>query len=100
MTETRHESRPGRRRFFGWLVAFWRVYRDRRTPRWAKIGLTALAIIYALSPADLVPEAVLGPFGLLDDAVIVPLLLWLVTRFAPASVRREHRAAADSDERV
>ncbi|MFW6060415.1 MAG: YkvA family protein [Phycisphaeraceae bacterium] len=85
-------------RLGGWLTAFWRIYRDPRTPRWAKYGLTALAIVYALSPVDVVPEAIFGPLGLLDDAVLVPLLLWLITRFAPASVRRQARRAAGLEE--
>jgi len=34
---------------------------------------SAIAIAYALSPIDLVPEALLGMFGLVDD---VAVLLW------------------------
>lgn len=39
-----------------------------------RIGLFVLAIAYLLSPVDLVPEAVLSVFGLIDDGVIA---LWL-----------------------
>ncbi len=31
----------------------------------------ALCVLYVLSPVDLVPEALLGPFGLADDAIVV-----------------------------
>lgn len=42
-----------------------------------------IGIIYILSPIDLIPEAVLGPLGLLDDggAIFVVLLtLWSVLK--------------------
>ncbi len=68
------------------------MYRDSRTPRSAKIIFTVLAVLYAISPVDIVPgDVMFFPFGLLDDVVLVPLLLWLVTRFTPAWVRQQHR---------
>lgn len=42
---------------------------DRR-----RAAAVALGLLYVVSPVDLVPEAVLGLFGLADDAV---LLAWL-----------------------
>ena len=34
--------------------------------------VTVLAcVVYVVSPIDLVPELFLGPFGLIDDAVVV-----------------------------
>jgi uncharacterized membrane protein YkvA (DUF1232 family) len=38
-------------------------------PRW----MLALAFIYLLSPVDLVPEVLLGPFGYLDDVIVLLL---------------------------
>jgi uncharacterized membrane protein YkvA (DUF1232 family) len=38
------------------------------------LGLLVLALAYPVSPIDLVPEAFLGFFGLVDDAVVA---LWL-----------------------
>ena len=36
------------------------------------IGVTALTIVlYALSPLDMIPEAVFGPLGLLDDLAVM-----------------------------
>lgn len=37
----------------------------------SQLGLLALAVLYILSPIDLVPEALLGLFGLGDDALAV-----------------------------
>lgn len=33
--------------------------------------LAAFCAIYAISPIDILPEALLGPFGLFDDAVAI-----------------------------
>ena len=37
-----------------------------------------VCLIYVISPIDLLPEAILGPFGLVDDVVIglVGLRAW------------------------
>jgi len=34
-----------------------------------------LLAVYALSPFDILPEAILGPFGLFDDGIVVAGLL-------------------------
>lgn len=39
-----------------------------------RLALLALAILYLVSPVDLIPEVFLGLFGLGDDAVVA---LWL-----------------------
>lgn len=35
-----------------------------------KAALGVGGIIYIISPIDLIPEALLGPFGLVDDAAV------------------------------
>lgn len=60
---------------------------DKRTGIWSKIT-AALAIIYLLSPIDLIPD-VIPFFGWLDDLVLVPLLLNLAIRLLPSDVREE-----------
>lgn len=37
----------------------------------AAVLIGVAAIIYGVSPLDLVPEAILGPLGLLDDAGVL-----------------------------
>jgi len=39
----------------------------RRMAPWKRIIIVVLAIAYILSPLDLLPEALLGPLGWLDD---------------------------------
>ena len=61
-----------------------RLRRDPRVPRRAKIALT-LAVLWVLSPIDLLPEflPVIGP---LDDAVVVALCLRYAARQVPTDV--------------
>jgi len=62
-----------------------------RAAKWLAGGLVA----YALSPIDLIPDFI-PIVGHLDDAVILPLGLWLLKRVVPADVQRECRERARS----
>lgn len=42
------------------------------------IAAMAASFVYLISPVDAVPEAVVGPFGLFDDAGVVTLGAWYV----------------------
>ncbi len=58
------------------LVVGYLMWRYRIPPR----GLFAMggAALYLISPIDLVPEAILGPLGLVDDAgVLVAVALFI-----------------------
>jgi uncharacterized membrane protein YkvA (DUF1232 family) len=66
--------------------------RDRRCPWYARaFGLLVTA--YALSPIDLIPDFI-PLIGLLDDAVLIPLGLWLFLKMVPPELFEEHRLAA------
>ncbi len=66
-----------------------RVSKHPDTPRGAKI-LLALALGYALSPIDLIPDFI-PVIGHLDDALIVPgLVLWAL-KSVPEVVKTECR---------
>jgi uncharacterized membrane protein YkvA (DUF1232 family) len=72
--------------------AAWLAARDGRTPWYARaFGLLITA--YALSPIDLVPDFI-PILGLLDDAILIPIGLWLFVKMLPEGVFAEHRAAA------
>jgi uncharacterized membrane protein YkvA (DUF1232 family) len=74
--------------------AVWLAARDPRTPWFAKLlGLAVAA--YALSPIDLIPDFI-PVLGLLDDAVLIPLGVWLFEKLVPDGVMAEHRATAEA----
>ncbi|TNC71536.1 YkvA family protein [Rubellimicrobium roseum] len=80
------------------VLALWIAARDPRTPLTAKILCGAIAA-YALSPIDLIPD-VIPVLGLLDEAILLPLLILLAARLIPAPLMSEFRAeAARRDER-
>jgi uncharacterized membrane protein YkvA (DUF1232 family) len=60
-----------------------------------RLGGVALALLYLLSPVDVLPELVLTVFGLGDDAIVA---LWLAGTFFDETERflRWERAAANS----
>ncbi len=63
------------------LALVWAMLRDPRAPAAAK--LTAiLAVLYVLSPVDLVSDLI-PILGWLDDGVVAVLLLKLSMRFLP-----------------
>jgi len=67
----------------GRLAAFLGTFRllvRKDTPWQARLALIA-AIIYLISPYDLVPDWLLGP-GIIDDVAVVSLLIWLARRLA------------------
>ncbi len=64
----------------------------KETPIIAKM-LAALAIGYALSPIDLIPDFI--PFiGLLDDLIIVPVLIYLTVMMIPDEILEECKTQA------
>ena len=72
--------------------AAWLAARDPRTPWYARaFGLLITA--YALSPIDLIPDFI-PVLGLLDDAILIPLGIWLFVKMLPAGLFAEHRVAA------
>lgn len=40
-----------------------------------KLITITIALIYLISPVDILPEAVLGPLGLVDDAAAIFLII-------------------------
>lgn len=72
------------------------VARDTRTPWYAR-GLAFLVVGYALSPFDLIPDAI-PVLGLLDDLILVPAGIWLVLKLVPQHVLEEARVQASKAE--
>ena len=72
----------------------WLCARDPDTPRAARLlGLVIAA--YALSPIDLIPDMI-PVLGLLDDAILIPLGIWLFLKLIPPDIYATHRAMAEA----
>ncbi|PTY04955.1 hypothetical protein DB347_19890 [Opitutaceae bacterium EW11] len=82
------------RRFKEELTVYRRVLTDPRTPRLAK-WLLGLAIAYLLTPVDIVPDFI-PILGQLDDALLVPLLVYLALRLIPKEIVAEHRRSVQA----
>ncbi len=74
------------------LPAVFLAMKDPETPLPAK-ALAALAVGYALSPIDLIPD-VIPVLGYLDDLLLLPLLIALAVRLIPPPVWERSQAAA------
>lgn len=74
-------------------VTLWFACRHPDTPWFAKL-LAVFVVAYALSPIDLIPDFV-PVLGYLDDALLLPGLIWLNIRLIPPAVREECRTRAD-----
>ncbi len=76
------------------VVTLWMALRHPGTPRIARV-IAALAVAYALSPIDLIPDFI-PVLGYLDDVVLLPLLVWLALRCIPTGVLHECREQAQA----
>ena len=76
------------------ILAVFLALKDRRTPWYAK-AVCAVAVAYALSPIDLVPDFI-PVLGYLDDVLLLPGLLALAIRWVPQEVMEQCRQAAKS----
>jgi len=74
-------------------LTLWFACRDPRTPP-VKL-LCAGVVAYAFSPIDLIPDFI-PVLGYLDDALLLPALIWLAIRLLPEPVVQESRARAEA----
>lgn len=72
------------------------VYLAARDPRvpWYVKAIAVFVAAYALSPIDLIPDAI-PVLGYVDDLIVVPLGIWIVIKLIPPAIMAEHRRAAD-----
>ncbi|MGB3070678.1 MAG: DUF1232 domain-containing protein [Ottowia sp.] len=72
------------------LLMVWAMLRDARTPMAAKLT-AVLAILYVISPVDLVSDFI-PILGWLDDGLIAYLLLQAAFKFLPADLHAALRS--------
>jgi len=91
------EHAPGDRSGFGDMllllpdltILLGRLLRDRRVAL-AQKGIAIAGLAYVLSPLDLLPALVFGPFGLLDDLFVVAACLSRLLNHVHPDVVRSH----------
>jgi len=80
------------RRLMAEALALWFCARHPETPLVAKLLAIAVAA-YAFSPIDLIPDFI-PVLGFVDDALLLPIGIWLTLKLVPAPVLEECRAKA------
>ncbi len=68
---------------------YWRLFWDGRVPLRLKSMLVA-AIVYFLSPIDLIPEILIPFLGIADDFLLLYYVLKYFVRLSPREVVEEH----------
>ena len=76
------------------LLLAWAVLRDPRAPRAAKLA-TLLAVLYVVSPIDLVSDFI-PVLGWLDDGIVAYLLLQLAFKFLPPDLMSALRSKVET----
>lgn len=71
----------------------WFARQHPNTPFLAK-ALCVLTVAYALSPIDLIPDFI-PVLGYVDDAILLPAMIWLAVRLLPSHVISECRVQAE-----
>lgn len=66
------------------IIMLWFASRHPQMQVLPKI-IAIIAVAYAFSPIDLIPDFI-PIFGFIDDAIILPILIWLAVQFTPQQV--------------
>lgn len=75
------------------LLMLWFAVRNPQTPIAPKL-ISGVAVAYALSPIDLIPDFI-PLLGYVDELVILPMLIWLAIRFIPVAIIQQSRVEAE-----
>lgn len=70
-------------------VLLWRLLRDPRVPFGGK-AIALFGVGYVLSPIDVLPALIFGPFGVLDDLLVVAAALSRILNYVHPDVVRSH----------
>ncbi|MBN1593162.1 MAG: DUF1232 domain-containing protein [Candidatus Coatesbacteria bacterium] len=78
---------------------YWKLFWDRRAPKIPKIVLI-LAIIYLLSPIDLLPDFAIPGVGYVDDLALLALAFKYFIKAMPKDLLSEKIESIDKDANV
>lgn len=76
------------------FILLWRLTTDSRVVNKDKV-LLGSAIAYYIFPFDIIPEALLGPMGFLDDLVFGVYVLNKMLTTTDVAILREHWSGSD-----
>jgi len=76
------------------FMLLWRLLRDPRVSGKDRT-LLGTAVVYFISPIDLIPEAVFGPIGYIDDLVFGVFVLNKLVRETDPGLLREHWSGSE-----
>ncbi len=76
------------------IPAVFLAMKDKQTPLLAKI-LAAIAVAYALSPIDLIPDFI-PVIGYLDDVLLLPILIVAAVKLIPEPVWTDCKQRAEN----
>ncbi len=77
-----------------YIAILYIAYRHKLTPWYAKLA-AIITVGYALSPIDLIPDFI-PVLGFVDDAILLPILIWLSLKLIPKEVIEFSRGEAES----
>lgn len=76
------------------IAIIYLAYKHKATPWYAKLT-AAFTVGYALSPIDVIPDFI-PVLGFVDDAILLPALIWLCLRLIPQKVIQLCREEAEN----
>ncbi|MGV2453533.1 UNVERIFIED_CONTAM: DUF1232 domain-containing protein [Acinetobacter seifertii] len=79
-----HSLKEWEKRLRKQIIMLWFASRHPQMP-WLPKVIAVVAVAYAFSPIDLIPDFI-PILGFVDDAIILPILIWLALRFTPEQV--------------
>ena len=77
------------------IMTLYLALRHPRAPWYAKV-MAGVVVAYAFSPIDLIPDFI-PVLGYVDDALLLPLGLWLTKRLIPPEILAECQAQAQAE---
>lgn len=76
------------------VPAVFLALKDKDTPVIAKV-LAAIAVAYALSPVDLIPDFI-PVLGYIDDVILLPTLVAITVKLIPKDVWARYQAESEN----